>query len=1173
MMNWRRHTFFNTSPATDIAAIIRSGNLRDIQSLQVTCVGSGNGHLVLGDSQGYVHLLNNGFEKPQGPAVGSGSPEHSAELDAQTNNAVFSFPAYNVRVTHIFRSRLRPILVTVGDDTDGIQPVLKIWDLSRIVSSTNSSAPITMISQANILFENRPMPVVCLACRDDVNHISVGLANGVVVDFSPKKEGGDLLRERPLQARLAVLYCPAALQMASTPGQRRIIPVTGLEYRDRMFRQPNGQPKLTFELCIVTTNNIYSVLPTGPRVASSMDEAGCEIGSEYGCVALTSSQEGGQPDLNRQIVIARPEAVYFYTAHGRGATLGFEDPKQLVGWFKQYLVLVTRDTPRPTTSLGEHGTDDHSSKHKHKLSIYDLNNKFSALTITLDSVAFMAHEWGSLFVITGNNKIHRFDELDLASRLEYLYRKNLFTLAINLAQTSSTPSAGSTSVGGPGGSAPSQAGGAGASYDKDLVADIYRRYGDHLYSKQDFDDAMEKYLRTVGYLEPSYIIRKFLDAQQTNHLAQYLQALHEQGIATSNHTALLLHCYTKLDDDALSGTGRDTDEARRARLDAFLMTDHANFDVDTAISVCRQARHYSHALHLARVAKHHTSYLRIQLDDLADYTAAIAYIGSLDIEEALYMVQLYGKPLLQNAPQAATNLLIRLCLDYKPTPLPDEEEFSSRHRSKNRTRSYGSAGTPAPGQKDPEPVAAAPALPVPQSQDPVVVPRPVPVPVGDDDDDDLPPIVSLTKLSNPTPIGTQRPGGAPVPVAVPKVCPADLLHVFVDNPAQLMEFLSKMIEASKSETFAEVEVGHEVYHTYLELLLKDKRDSPEYSDLSPEEREAHMKQDQEKALGLLRDPRSRYDVDHALVLVRTYDFAAGALCLYERLGLRREIIQHHMARGDHQAVLAAVTSTGSVLSSYGAHPSDTDVNLWSQVLSYFAAQGPACEAEVTHILQIISKHNLLPPLEVVRLLTSPIHLPTTTGGGSNAPRQPAVSLGAVRAYLQKVLLEERSAADADRATIAEHEHATEAMRTEVNKLRSEPRMCLQQKCGACTLPLELPAAHFYCGHAFHLRCLGEVEGAIGQDFHFGAGAGQSGLVYVPGSPNNLECLLCMTDNRAAFDLRHAHESSAQRHEQFTKQLESANDGFSVIADYFSRSVLDPALQVDQNGALIQKIRF
>lgn len=93
----------------------------------------------------------------------------------------------------------------------------------------------------------------------------------------------------------------------------------------------------------------------------------------------------------------------------------------------------------------------------------------------------MAHEWGSLFVITSNNKIHRFDELDLASRLEYLYRKNLFTLAINLAQTSSTPSAGSTSVGGPGGSAPSQAGGAGASYDKDLVADIYRRYGDHLY--------------------------------------------------------------------------------------------------------------------------------------------------------------------------------------------------------------------------------------------------------------------------------------------------------------------------------------------------------------------------------------------------------------------------------------------------------------------------------------------------------------------------------------------------------------------------------------------------------------------------------------------------------------------------------------------------------------------
>lgn len=92
-----------------------------------------------------------------------------------------------------------------------------------------------------------------------------------------------------------------------------------------------------------------------------------------------------------QIPKKKIQAVYFYTAHGRGATLGFEDPKQLVGWFKQYLVLVTRDTPRPTTSLGEHGTDDHSSKHKHKLSIYDLNNKFSGMLLSFRPTAAYMH--------------------------------------------------------------------------------------------------------------------------------------------------------------------------------------------------------------------------------------------------------------------------------------------------------------------------------------------------------------------------------------------------------------------------------------------------------------------------------------------------------------------------------------------------------------------------------------------------------------------------------------------------------------------------------------------------------------------------------------------------------------------------------------------------------------
>ena len=44
--------------------------------------------------------------------------------------------------------------------------------------------------------------------------------------------------------------------------------------------------------------------------------------------------------------------------------------------------------------------------------------------------------------------------------------------------------------------------------DPARIADIYRRYGDHLYQKGDFDGAMHQFIKTIGHLQPSYVIRK-----------------------------------------------------------------------------------------------------------------------------------------------------------------------------------------------------------------------------------------------------------------------------------------------------------------------------------------------------------------------------------------------------------------------------------------------------------------------------------------------------------------------------------------------------------------------------------------------------------------------------------------------------------------------------------------
>lgn len=70
-----------------------------------------------------------------------------------------------------------------------------------------------------------------------------------------------------------------------------------------------------------------------------------------------------------------------------------------------------------------------------------------------------------------------------------LFRRSLYVLAIGLARSQGVDEAG--------------------------LADIYRKYGDHLYVKGDFDGAMAQFVKTLGHLQPSYVIRKvglFIDS-------------------------------------------------------------------------------------------------------------------------------------------------------------------------------------------------------------------------------------------------------------------------------------------------------------------------------------------------------------------------------------------------------------------------------------------------------------------------------------------------------------------------------------------------------------------------------------------------------------------------------------------------------------------------------------
>jgi hypothetical protein len=113
------------------------------------------------------------------------------------------------------------------------------------------------------------------------------------------------------------------------------------------------------------------------------------------------------------------------------------------------------------------------------------------------------------------------------------------------------------------------------------------------------------------------------------------------------------NCYTKL---------RDIDQ-----LDAFVAESQSpTFDVATAIQVCRQANYHRHALALAKKYKKHDWYLHIQLEDMHHCQDAMEYISQLPFRDAEMSMFRYGKVLLAELPEEATQLLQRLCTEWVP---------------------------------------------------------------------------------------------------------------------------------------------------------------------------------------------------------------------------------------------------------------------------------------------------------------------------------------------------------------------------------------------------------------------------------------------------------------------------------------------------------------------------
>lgn len=152
-----------------------------------------------------------------------------------------------------------------------------------------------------------------------------------------------------------------------------------------------------------------------------------------------------------------------------------------------------------------------------------------------------------------------------------------------------------------------------------ICAEIAFKHGESLYGKNMHASAMQQYLLTIGNIEPSQIIRKFLDPADLPLLRLYLETLHLRSLANPHHTTLLLTTYTESPEN----------------LEAFLTSDlnMYNYNVETALRVCRASKMYNLALMVARKHGLVEDEVKILVSDLSDYKGVVQRIRHMIIDQ------------------------------------------------------------------------------------------------------------------------------------------------------------------------------------------------------------------------------------------------------------------------------------------------------------------------------------------------------------------------------------------------------------------------------------------------------------------------------------------------------------------------------------------------------------
>ena len=432
------------------------------------------------------------------------------------------------------------LLLLLGDKHDKRSPLpiyVSSFNISRRPLSTpeNNEAPsFSLGSEWNEASHGK------LAAVDVVPGIvAVGTDNGSLRIFT-YGGGRHVLRPyltipSPPSNDMSIVMCKISV------GKEKVSVFVAYHRQKRAANDVSPSPRTTAGVScydMPLPQGAYPAPVSAPSARHDLD--GRNVISSSLCDAVTSEKD----DNELQLCVARPDGLYTYS------TTQKVDVSPIDG-SKLAICLVpppkSAGTSRDLVSSGKSGSGfvlvastDIKSR-RDAVDLYDPYNKLVAFHLLLSPGHTAIRAAGvttpptrsadgslqsgrsSAVVFTSGGSLVTLTEKETAEKVNLLVQKNLYSAAIFVAY-------------------------ADPSYETEDITLLYRRHAEYLYRKGEYSSAIEQYINTIGSLEPSHVIFRYLDAPKIPLLVKYLEKLRSQDLTTPVHNELLRTCYLKLND-------------------------------------------------------------------------------------------------------------------------------------------------------------------------------------------------------------------------------------------------------------------------------------------------------------------------------------------------------------------------------------------------------------------------------------------------------------------------------------------------------------------------------------------------------------------------------------------------------------------------------------------------